>query len=190
LGRTLDPSAKAASDRSKPRDDAATLPLASTVVWSSTIQGSSKTAVGRSVAADPTEHGYPRNGREMSILIGKSRDTEPAHRPRHRVVRGVAMAAMTAAIASCAGAPPAAKTPAAMSSAATTSSVRPSIPVNGITVSGNRLVNGAGVPVQLRGVSRMSTEYACIQGWGIFSQATAPGDKRTDAQENDATLSS
>jgi endoglucanase len=121
----------------------------------------------------------------MSILIGKSRDTERAHRSRRRVVRGVAMAAMTAVIAACAGAPPA-----AMTSATTTSAMRPPIPVNGITVSGNQLVNGAGAPVQLRGVSRMSTEYACIQGWGIFSQATAPGDKRTDTQENDATLSS
>jgi endoglucanase len=35
-------------------------------------------------------------------------------------------------------------------------------------VSGNRLVNAAGQPVRLLGVDRSGTEYACIQGWGIF----------------------
>ncbi|HLY35456.1 MAG TPA: cellulase family glycosylhydrolase [Candidatus Limnocylindria bacterium] len=29
-------------------------------------------------------------------------------------------------------------------------------------------MNGAGQPVTLRGVNRSGTEYACIQGWGIF----------------------
>ena len=33
---------------------------------------------------------------------------------------------------------------------------------------GNRLVNGAGQTVRLLGVDRSGTEYACIQGWGIF----------------------
>ncbi len=37
-----------------------------------------------------------------------------------------------------------------------------------IRVSGNQLVNGAGQPVQLRGVNRSGTEYACQQGWGFF----------------------
>lgn len=35
-------------------------------------------------------------------------------------------------------------------------------------VSGNRLVNAAGQAVQLHGVNYSGTEYACIQGWGIF----------------------
>ncbi|MBV8597556.1 MAG: cellulase family glycosylhydrolase [Actinobacteria bacterium] len=35
-------------------------------------------------------------------------------------------------------------------------------------VSGNRLVDGGGHPVALHGVNRSGTEYACIQGWGIF----------------------
>jgi hypothetical protein len=35
-------------------------------------------------------------------------------------------------------------------------------------VSGDRLLNGQGQPVTLRGVNRSGTEYACIQGWGIF----------------------
>jgi endoglucanase len=37
-----------------------------------------------------------------------------------------------------------------------------------ISVSGNHLVNGAGQTVVPRGVNRSGTEYACIQGWGIF----------------------
>lgn len=35
-------------------------------------------------------------------------------------------------------------------------------------VSGNQLRDAAGAAVQLRGVNRSGTEYACIQGWGIF----------------------
>ena len=37
-----------------------------------------------------------------------------------------------------------------------------------ISVAGNRLVNGSGQTVQLRGVNRSGTEYACEEGWGIF----------------------
>src|SRR5579863_6724396 len=40
--------------------------------------------------------------------------------------------------------------------------------LNGIAVSGNRLVDGSGNTVQLQGVNRSGTEYACVQGWGIF----------------------
>jgi len=35
-------------------------------------------------------------------------------------------------------------------------------------VSGNTLVNSNGQAVQLLGVNRSGTEYACIQGWGVF----------------------
>jgi hypothetical protein len=41
-----------------------------------------------------------------------------------------------------------------------------------IRVVGSQLVNGAGNPVQLRGVNRSGTEYACSQGWGIFDGAS------------------
>lgn len=37
-----------------------------------------------------------------------------------------------------------------------------------ITVSGNRLVDGNGDTVRLLGVNRSGTQYACIEGWGIF----------------------
>jgi len=35
-------------------------------------------------------------------------------------------------------------------------------------VSGNRLVDAQGRPMVLHGVNRSGTEYACMQGWGIF----------------------
>jgi Cellulase (glycosyl hydrolase family 5)/IPT/TIG domain len=35
-------------------------------------------------------------------------------------------------------------------------------------LSGNQLLDGNNVPVQFHGVNRSGTEYACIQGWGIF----------------------
>ncbi len=38
----------------------------------------------------------------------------------------------------------------------------------GLHVIGNRLVNDAGQPVVLHGINHSGTEYACIQGWGIF----------------------
>jgi endoglucanase len=43
----------------------------------------------------------------------------------------------------------------------------------GLHVSGNRLLDGRGRQLILRGVNRSGTEYACIQGWGIFD---GPGD--------------
>jgi hypothetical protein len=38
----------------------------------------------------------------------------------------------------------------------------------GLHVAGNKLVNDAGDDVDLLGVNRPGTEYACAQGWGIF----------------------
>jgi endoglucanase len=40
--------------------------------------------------------------------------------------------------------------------------------LTGIRVSGNQLVDGDGNPIHLQGVNRSGTEYACVQGWGIF----------------------
>src|SRR5919202_80489 len=40
--------------------------------------------------------------------------------------------------------------------------------IGGLHVQGTTLVNGTGEPVRLLGVNRSGTEYACVQGWGIF----------------------
>jgi endoglucanase len=40
--------------------------------------------------------------------------------------------------------------------------------LTGIRVSGHNLVDGANNSIQLRGVNRSGTEYACVRGFGIF----------------------
>src|SRR5579862_7505952 len=40
--------------------------------------------------------------------------------------------------------------------------------LNGLHVSGNAIVDGHGRPVHLQGINRSGTEYACVQGWGLF----------------------
>src|SRR5215471_11219474 len=52
--------------------------------------------------------------------------------------------------------------------ASTTPVVEASAAPTGLHAAGNQLVDGAGQPVRLRGVNYSGTEYACIQGWGIF----------------------
>lgn len=42
------------------------------------------------------------------------------------------------------------------------------LPGLAVRVQGNHLVGPDGKPVRLLGVNRSGTEYACIQGWGIF----------------------
>ncbi len=42
------------------------------------------------------------------------------------------------------------------------------VPVTGVRTSGNGLVDAEGRALRLRGVNHSGTEYACIQGWGIF----------------------
>lgn len=41
-----------------------------------------------------------------------------------------------------------------------------------IHVSGNHFTNAAGTPIRLFGVNHSGSEYACIQGWGIFEGPT------------------
>jgi endoglucanase len=40
--------------------------------------------------------------------------------------------------------------------------------VDGLHIVGNQIRNSVNQVVQLRGVSKEGTEYACVQGWGIF----------------------
>jgi endoglucanase len=54
---------------------------------------------------------------------------------------------------------------------ATTVACAPSPP--GARVDGNQLADAQGRPLRLLGVVRSGTEYACIQGWGIFDGPTA-----------------
>lgn len=65
--------------------------------------------------------------------------------------------------------PTATPTPTLAPTPAPTSSPGPgAVSITGLRVQGNQIVNGAGQAVRLRGVNRSGTEYACIQGWGIF----------------------
>jgi endoglucanase len=43
-----------------------------------------------------------------------------------------------------------------------------------VRVSGNKFVDGKGAPLRLRGANHSGTEFACVQGWGLFS---GPGDE-------------
>lgn len=45
-----------------------------------------------------------------------------------------------------------------------------------LSVSGNKLVDAKGNVVRLTGVDKSGTEYACVQGWGIFD---GPADQTT-----------
>ena len=66
-------------------------------------------------------------------------------------------------LAACAGNPQANAIPAGGSALGL-----PATSLSGLRVSGNRLVDGSGNAVHLQGVNRSGTEYACVQGWGIF----------------------
>jgi hypothetical protein len=46
--------------------------------------------------------------------------------------------------------------------------VRHSTGLSGLKVSGNQLLDAYGNAIHLQGVNRSGTEYACVQGWGIF----------------------
>jgi hypothetical protein len=48
-----------------------------------------------------------------------------------------------------------------------------------VSESGNQLIDGNKAPMRLLGVNRSGTEYACVQGWGIFD---GPSDDASIAQ--------
>src|SRR5436305_5983091 len=58
--------------------------------------------------------------------------------------------------------------PAPFLAVATRQHAQASTAMTGLHVQGNQIVNGNGQPIRLLGVDRSGTEYACIQGWGIF----------------------
>jgi len=60
----------------------------------------------------------------------------------------------------------------AMDTVASIAQQSPATVANGVRVAGNRLVTMAGQPVRLLGVNHSGSEYACIQGWGIFDGPT------------------
>jgi endoglucanase len=64
----------------------------------------------------------------------------------------------------------------AVSATSPSSTAQPSAtvtaPTNGVRVVGARLVRANGTTVRLTGFNQSGTEYACIEGWGIFD---APG---------------
>lgn len=52
---------------------------------------------------------------------------------------------------------------------------------HGLHVAGNRLLDGRGRALILRGVNRSGTEYACIQGWGLSDGPTDAASVRAIA---------
>ena len=61
-------------------------------------------------------------------------------------------------------APPGGSTP----SGGTAGSAGTAVPALAVRVTGHRLVDGAGAPVRLLGANRSGTQYACVEGWGVF----------------------
>ncbi len=55
--------------------------------------------------------------------------------------------------------------------------------LSGLRVTGNELVDGSNNVVHLRGVNRSGTEYACVQGWGIFDGLSTPRRSKQLGQE-------
>ena len=80
----------------------------------------------------------------------------------HRVLGLLAALLVTAG---CSGTPAGGTIP---SRSALTASHQARKALSGLRVSGNRLVDGNDTVVHLHGINRSGTEYACVQGWGIF----------------------
>lgn len=101
----------------------------------------------------------------------------------------VAVAAALPALAGCAGlreAPPDGAPPATASTAtAIRRTAAPALPpaaAKGLHVAGNRLLDGRGRVVVFHGVNRSGTEYACVQGHGIFDGPATAASVRAIAR--------
>jgi hypothetical protein len=54
--------------------------------------------------------------------------------------------------------------------------------VSGLHASGNRILDKDARPVRFQGVNRSGTEYACVQGWGIFDGPNTASSTRAIAR--------
>jgi hypothetical protein len=94
-------------------------------------------------------------------LVGHIWSRHTAHSVPSGVLSGICVSAL-AAVAISAGVGSTASPAAAASESLS------------VHVAGSQLTYGSGKPLQLRGVDRSGTEYACVQGWGIFD---GPSDR-------------
>jgi endoglucanase len=84
----------------------------------------------------------------------------PAAHPGGASPASAAPSGASASGAAAGGAPPAGASASAGPGTGGTAAV--------LHVQGNRIVDGAGQTVRLRGFNHSGTEYACVEGWGIF----------------------
>ena len=110
-------------------------------------------------------------------------------RPARRLAAAGAAAACAAGIAGCASAAApggaAASTNTAQSPAAHATRPRPApraVSAKGLHVDGNRLLDARGHVIVFHGVNRSGTEYACVQGQGIFDGPATAASVRAIAR--------
>jgi hypothetical protein len=132
-------------------------------------QGSSAT-VGISLSAAPASNVTVTTTRTsgntgLSVTSGGTLTFTPAN---YATPQNITITADAASTGSAAFTVSAAGYPAVTVTAAETSSGGGGGPAPQLHVSGNKLLNAAGQQVILRGVDRSGTEYACVQGNGIF----------------------
>ena len=148
-----------------------------TITGAST-EGATLTASSGAWTGSPTSYAYQWQrcaGAVCSSIAGASSSTYLLQLPDvGNTVQVVVTATNAAGSASAASAP----------TTKVTASVSPPPPppppaARGLHVSGNQLLDASGNVVQLRGVDRSGTEYACIQGWGFFDGPNVTND---DAQ--------
>jgi hypothetical protein len=103
-----------------------------------------------------TSAGPPHRQRNFGLAneetLGMVKPTLPSRRRLRRRLLATSIAVAASLALTAAGGPRVAATASTL----------------GIRVSGNHLVNASGATVTLHGVDRSGTEYACVQGWGIF----------------------